>query len=44
MNGFLRSRRGCGYDSDSAFGHAFMRIVGYSPRACRHDMSIGSDG
>ncbi|MDR8052537.1 AraC family transcriptional regulator [Burkholderia cenocepacia] len=25
-----------GYDSDSAFGHAFKRIVGCSPRAYRH--------
>ncbi|UVE70421.1 AraC family transcriptional regulator (plasmid) [Burkholderia pyrrocinia] len=28
-----------GYDSDSAFGHAFKRIVGCSPRAYRHDMT-----
>nr|WP_287750631.1 helix-turn-helix domain-containing protein [Burkholderia sp.] len=28
-----------GYDSDSAFGHAFKRIVGCSPRAYRHDVA-----
>ncbi|MCA8233149.1 AraC family transcriptional regulator [Burkholderia cenocepacia] len=28
-----------GYDSDSAFGHAFKRIVGCSPRAYRHDVT-----
>ncbi|WP_367190722.1 AraC family transcriptional regulator [Burkholderia sp. Ed8] len=31
-----------GYDSDSAFGHAFKRIVGCSPRAYRHGLADGS--
>ncbi|VWC97762.1 AraC family transcriptional regulator [Burkholderia contaminans] len=33
-----------GYDSDSAFGHAFKRIVGCSPRAYRHDFASESRG
>ena len=33
-----------GYDSDGAFGHAFQRIVGCSPRAYRHDFASESGG
>lgn len=33
-----------GYDSDSAFGHAFKRIVGCSPSAYRHEKARAPDG
>ncbi|PFH20735.1 AraC family transcriptional regulator [Burkholderia sp. JKS000303] len=33
-----------GYDSDSAFGHAFKRIVGCSPSAYRHEKTGAQNG
>ncbi|WP_396332983.1 AraC family transcriptional regulator [Burkholderia anthina] len=33
-----------GYDSDSAFGHAFKRIVGCSPSAYRHEKAGAQGG
>ncbi len=29
--------RSCGYESDSAFSHAFKRVMGVSPKAWRHE-------